>query len=151
MFSLKRGHPNALVPGKRPRTTLSPSFAFRDGLPYMAFGTPGGDAQDQWSFNFFLAHAAFGLNLQQAIDAPNFSIQHCPSSFYPHESEPGQITLENRVPEALIRELRARGHRVVVSGPWTQGRVCAVASDPSLGIFLAGANPRGMQAYAAGR
>jgi gamma-glutamyltranspeptidase / glutathione hydrolase len=151
MFNLKPGHPNALLPGKRPRTTLSPSFAFRDGEPYMAFGTPGGDAQDQWSFNFFLAHAAFGLNLQQAIDAPNFSIQHCPSSFYPHESEPGQVTFEDRAPEALIRELSDRGHRVVVSGPWTQGRVCAVARDRVLGVFLAGANPRGMQAYAAGR
>ena len=151
MFNLNPGHPNALLPGKRPRTTLSPSFAFRDGEPYMAFGTPGGDAQDQWTFNFFLAHAAFGLNLQQAIDAPNFSIQHFPSSFYPHDSEPGQVTIEDRAPEESIRELRSRGHRVVVSGPWTQGRVCAVARDPALGVFLAGANPRGMQAYAAGR
>jgi gamma-glutamyltranspeptidase/glutathione hydrolase len=151
MFNLEAEHPNALRPGKRPRTTLSPSLAFRDGEPYMAFGTPGGDAQDQWTLNFFVAHADFALNIQQAIDAPNFSIQHFPSSFYPHESELGQVTIEDRVSETVISELRARGHKVVVCGPWAQGRVCAVARDPALGVLLAGANPRGMQAYAVGR
>ena len=151
MFNLTPGHPNALRPGKRPRTTLSPSLAFRDGEPYIAFGTPGGDAQDQWTFNFFLAHAVFGLNLQEAIDAPNFSIQHFPSSFYPHESFPGQVTIEGRVPASVLDALRERGHRVVEGPPWSEGRVTAVARIASEGLILAGANPRGMQAYASGR
>ncbi len=151
MFNLDRGHPNALRPGKRPRTTLSPSLAFRDGEPYIAFGTPGGDAQDQWTCNFFLAHAVFGLNLQEAIDAPNFSIQHFPSSFFPHESFPGQVTIENRLPAEVFEGLRKRGHVVVEGAPWTEGRVTAVARIAKEGLILAGANPRGMQAYASGR
>ena len=151
MFNLEPEHPNALRPGKRPRTTLSPALAFRDGEPYMAFGTPGGDAQDQWTFNFFIAHAGFGLDIQSAIDAPNFSIQHFPGSFYPHESEPGRLTIEDRVPESVVEELRARGHDVRVAGPWTEGRVCAVARNAGDGVVLAGANARGAQAYAVGR
>jgi len=151
MFNLEPAHPNALAPRKRPRTTLSPSLAFRDGEPYMAFGTPGGDAQDQWTFHFFLAHAAFGLNLQEAIDAPNFSIEHFPSSFTPHESFPARVSVEDRLPAAVIDALRAKGHDVVVGRSWTEGRVTAVAPIARDGLLLAGANPRGMQAYAAGR
>jgi gamma-glutamyltranspeptidase/glutathione hydrolase len=151
MFNLEAGLPNALKPGKRPRTTLSPSIAFRNGAPYVAFGTPGGDAQDQWTFNFFVAHADFGLNLQEAIDAPNFSIQHFPDSFYPHQSVPAQVTIEDRVEPAGVEELRARGHRVVLAGPWTEGRVSAAARDARRNLLLAGANPRGMQGYAVGR
>ena len=117
----------------------------------MAFGTPGGDAQDQWTFNFFLAHAVFGLNLQEAIDAPNFSIQHFPSSFYPHESYPGQVTIESRVPASVLNALRDRGHRVVEGPPWSEGRVTAVAQIAREGLILAAANARGMQAYASGR
>jgi gamma-glutamyltranspeptidase/glutathione hydrolase len=151
MFNLLAGHPNVLHPGKRPRTTLSPSLASRDGAPYIAFGTPGGDAQDQWSLNFFVAHAVFGLNLQEAIDAPNFSIQHFPSSFFPHASHPAQVTIEDRVDPTVIEELRSRGHKVVVCAPWAEGRVSAVARNREGDLLLAGANPRGMQGYATGR
>lgn len=151
IFNLDPGLPNSLAPGKRPRTTLSPSLAFRNGEPYLAFGTPGADAQDQWTFNFFVAHADFGLNLQEAVDAPNFSIRHFPNSFYPHQSLPGRVTVEDRIAPAVVDELRSRGHDVQVIGPWTQGRISAVAHDRARGIFLAAANPRGMYGYAAGR
>ncbi len=151
IFNLEPGLPNALAPGKRPRTTLSPSLAFRDGEPYLAFGTPGADAQDQWTFNFFVAHADFHLNLQEAIDAPNFSIQHFPNSFYPHQSLPARVSVEDRVAPEVIDELRSRGHDVQVLGPWTQGRISAAANDRRRGLLLAAANPRGMYGYAAGR
>lgn len=151
MFNLEPNLPNALQLGKRPRTTLSPSIAFRHGEPYMAFRTQGGDAQDQWTLNFFVAHADFGLNIQQVIDAPNFSIQPFPSSFYPHLSLPAQVTIEDRVSPAVIEELRARGHRVVVAGPSTEGYVSAVARDAGRSLLLAGANAGGMQSYAVGR
>lgn len=150
MFWLTGGLPNSLEPGKRPRTTLTPSLGFKDGVPYMAFGTPGGDTQDQWSLNMFLNHAVLGMDLQAAIDAPNFHTNHFPSSFYPRLAAPGQIEVEARVGDDVVTELRARGHEVVVADPWSLGRLCAVARDPD-GILKAAANPRGMQGYAAGR
>jgi gamma-glutamyltranspeptidase/glutathione hydrolase len=149
MFWLEEGLPNSLEPRKRPRTTLSPSLAFRGGVPYLAFGTPGGDQQDQWSLNFFLRHVDGGLNLQEAIDAPSFDTNHFPSSFYPRESNPRQVELEARFGEDVARALRERGHEVLVTGDWTLGRVSAVARED--GLLKAAANPRGMQGYAVGR
>jgi gamma-glutamyltranspeptidase/glutathione hydrolase len=151
MFNLDEGHPNALQPGKRPRTTLSPSLVTREGEPWLAFGTPGGDQQDQWSFNFFLAHTDFGLNLQKAIDAPMFHTAHFPSSFYPHESYPGSLLVEDRIDPGVARELRSRGHDLQLVEPWSLGRLCAVGRDLETGHLLAAANPRGMQGYAVGR
>jgi gamma-glutamyltranspeptidase / glutathione hydrolase len=149
MFWLEEGLPNSLEPGKRPRTTLSPSLAFRGGDPYLAFGTPGGDQQDQWSLNFFLQHVDRGLDLQAAIDAPSFDTNHFPSSFYPRERRSLEVELEARFGEDVIRELRGRGHEVVERGDWSLGRVTAVAREN--GLLKAGANPRGMQGYAVGR
>ncbi|MCM6778213.1 gamma-glutamyltransferase [Nocardia sp. CDC159] len=148
--------PNSLAPGRRPRTTLSPSLALRDGTAVMAFGTPGGDQQDQWSTHFFLAVALRervrgGLDLQGAIDAPNWHQESFPGSFYPRVMNPGVVVLESRIGEDVITELERRGHRVTVGGPWSEGRLCAVARDPETGVLSAGANPRGMQGYAAGR
>jgi gamma-glutamyltranspeptidase/glutathione hydrolase len=151
MFNLEEGHPNALQGGKRPRTTLSPSLATRDGEPWLAFGTPGGDQQDQWSLNFFLGLVDFGFNLQQAIDAPMFHNQHFPSSFFPHESHPGRLVIEDRIVPAVAQELRKRGHDVERSGPWSLGRLCVAGRDPVTGELIAAANPRGMQGYAVGR
>jgi len=156
MMWLDPGLPNSLVPGRRPRTTLSPSLALRDGVPVMAFGTPGGDQQDQWSLHFLLAVALRenvrdGLDLQGAIDAPNWHTESFPSSFYPRAMVPGGVTVESRVGTDVIAGLERRGHLVTVGDPWSEGRLCAVARDPETGVLSAGANPRGMQGYAAGR
>jgi gamma-glutamyltranspeptidase/glutathione hydrolase len=151
MFNLDEGHPNALQGGKRPRTTLSPNLVLRGGEPWLAFGTPGGDQQDQWSLNFFLAHAVFGLNLQEAIDAPMFHSTHFPSSFYPHESYPGQLHAENRLELETILHLRDRGHDLILDGAWSLGRLAVAGKDPKTGQLMAAANPRGMQGYAVGR
>jgi len=149
MFTLSPGFASTLAPGRRPRTTLSPGLVLRDGEPYLAFGTPGGDQQDQWTIGFFLNHVLFGMNLQEAIDAPAFHTDHFPSSFYPRGSMPRSLTVEARVGEAVIGELRRRGHEVTVAPPWSLGRISAVSRDS--GFLYAGANPRGMQGYAAGR
>jgi gamma-glutamyltranspeptidase/glutathione hydrolase len=151
MFWLAEGVPNSLEGGKRPRTTLSPSLALRDGQPWLAFGTPGGDQQDQWTLSFFLDHLHFGMDLQMAIDAPNFHSEHFPSSFYPRQSRPGVLQVEERLGDPVIEELRSRGHQVEAAGPWALGRLCAVGRDPETGFLMAGANPRGRQGYAAGR
>jgi gamma-glutamyltranspeptidase / glutathione hydrolase len=149
MFTLTPGLASSLAPRRRPRTTLSPSLAMRDGEPYLAFGTPGGDQQDQWTMAFFLNHVVFGMNLQEAIDAPAFHTDHFPSSFYPRGSVPGSLSIESRAGEQVTADLRARGHQVDVRPPWSLGRISAVARS---GTFLyAAANPRGMQGYAVGR
>jgi gamma-glutamyltranspeptidase/glutathione hydrolase len=149
MFTLTPGLPATLAPGKRPRTTLTPSLALRDREPYLAFGTPGGDQQDQWSLLFFLNHLKFGMNLQQAIDFPSFHSAHMPSSFYPRLAQPRVLDVESRVGAPVIEELRRRGHLVNVRPAWSLGRVSAVARRN--GVLYAAANPRGMQGYAVGR
>jgi gamma-glutamyltranspeptidase / glutathione hydrolase len=150
MFWLEEGLANSLEGSKRPRTTLSPTLALRAGEPCLAFGTPGGDQQDQWSLVFFLYHACFGMNLQEAIDAPTFHSNHFPSSFYPRRAQPRGLEIEGRFGEAVVTELRRRGHEAVVRDDWSLGRMCAVGREPD-GVLKAGANPRGAQGYAAGR
>jgi gamma-glutamyltranspeptidase/glutathione hydrolase len=149
MFTLTPGLPASLAPGKRPRTTLSPSLALRDGEPYLAFGTPGGDQQDQWTLLFLLNHLVGGMNLQQAIDFPAFHTAHMPSSFYPREAQPKAVDVEERVGPEVVAELRRRGHLVNVRPAWSLGRVSAVARRNV--VLYAAANPRGMQGYAVGR
>ncbi len=149
MFALDEGTANTLAPRRRPRTTLSPNLALRDGEPWIAFGTPGGDQQDQWSLSLFLNLVHTGLNLQEAIDAPAFHNDHFPSSFYPREAFPGRVVVESRIEPAVVDELRRRGHDVIVVEPWRLGRLSAVAR--SGGFLRAGANARGSQGYAAGR
>lgn len=150
MFWLKEGLPGSLAPAKRPRTTLTPSIAFRDGKPYMAFGTPGGDQQDQWQTIFFLRHVHHGHDLQRAIDGPLFHTEHMPSSFYPRQAKLGCLTVEENFGSATIEALKARGHEVTVAEPWSVGRMCAAAREQD-GILKAAATPRLMQAYAMGR
>ncbi|MEV0322937.1 gamma-glutamyltransferase family protein [Streptomyces sp. NPDC050658] len=156
MAWLEEDLPNSLTPGRRPRTTLTPSLALKDGVPVLAFGTPGGDQQDQWQVHFFLAVALResvrgGLDLQGAVDAPNWHNDSFPGSFYPRGMRPGSVTVESRMDADVIEELRRRGHDVTVGEPWSEGRLCAVARDPRTGVLSAAANPRGMQGYAVGR
>ena len=154
MTWLDEGVPGQVAPGKRPSCTLSPSLALRDGEPYMAFGTPGGDQQDQWQAIFFLRHALHGMNLQEAIDDPSWHINHFPASFWPREPVLNRVTMESRFPKSTIDALRALGHDVVVGEPWSEGRLTACARERDANgrwILKAGANPRGMQGYAVGR
>ena len=147
MFVLDPTHPNALAPGKRPRTTLTPSLARLPDGRRMAFGTPGGDQQDQWTVQFFLNLVDFGFrDLQQAIDAPTVHSSHMPDSFHPRLAKPGVIGAEDRIPEPVLEELARRGHRVRRSGPWAHGRVMAVTHDGE-GLCTAAASPRSAVAY----
>ena len=149
MFWLDKKSPASLAPKKRPRTTLSPSFAFKDDKPYMVFGTPGGDQQDQWSLHFLLRHIHFDLNLQESIDAPGFSTFHFPNSFFPRETDIGSLFMENRFSQNTIKDLRRRGHNVTVEADWSLGRMTAASINNN--ILKAAANPRFMQGYAIGR
>jgi gamma-glutamyltranspeptidase/glutathione hydrolase len=153
MFYLQRGLPNSLRPGVRPRTTLTPSIALRDGEPWLAFGTPGGDQQDQWQSvllaDLVQSDLRGALNLQRSIDAPMFHTTHFPSSFHPRTARPGEVMAEDRLGAGVLDELERRGHGVVRSGPWSLGRLSAVAKEGS--TMRAGANPRGAQGYAVGR
>jgi gamma-glutamyltranspeptidase / glutathione hydrolase len=145
-FYLDQRHPNALKPGKRPRTTLTPSLATRDGQPFLAFGTPGGDQQDQWTLQFFINLVDFGMNVQEAIEAPRFSTAHFPSTFYPHNSMPGVVRLEDRIDRRVADELSERGHRVVVRPSWCEGHVLGIRFDPVRRLLEGGADPRGQLA-----
>jgi gamma-glutamyltranspeptidase/glutathione hydrolase len=149
MFWLDDTHPNRLEPGKRPRTTLTPGLALRDGEPYLAFGTPGGEGQDQWALTFFLRHVHHGLNLQEAIDAPAFHCDHWPSSFWPRGARPARLVVEDRYGTEAIDDLRSWGHDVRVGPSWSEGRLCAASRSD--GVLRAAANPRGAQNYAVGR
>jgi gamma-glutamyltranspeptidase/glutathione hydrolase len=149
MFWLAEDHPSGLAPGKRPRTTLSPSFALKAGRPWLAFGTPGGDGQDQWPLTMLLRHLHYGLNLQEAVDLPQFQNFHFPNSFWPRDAALGVLELEGGIPEATAEELNARGHRVVRHPPWSMGRMMAVAKEGP--ILKGAASSRFQQTYAIGR
>ncbi|RQX57711.1 gamma-glutamyltransferase, partial [Micromonospora chalcea] len=151
MCWLEEGLASTLRSGRRPRTTLSPTLVLRDGEPVMACGTPGGDQQDQWQLLFLLRHLAGGQDLQEAIDAPTWHTTSFPASFYPRGVEPGVLVLEDRIDADVLAGLRARGHTVRLSDPWSLGRMCAVTRAPRTGVLSAAANPRGAQGYATGR
>jgi len=150
-FNLVEGHPNALAPGKRPRTTLSPTLVLRDGEPHMVFGTEGGDNQDQWSLQVFLNVVDFGMDLQATLDAPLFHTAHFPDSFYPHDAHPASLIVEGRFEPATIKALERLGHDVTVDDDWSMGQVTAARITPETGLLEAGASPRTMAPYAVGR
>ena len=149
MCWLEHGHPTTLRGGTRPRITLSPTLVTRDGEPYLAIGTPGGDQQEQWTLAVFLRLVHHDMSLQQSVDAPMFQSKHTVQSFHPRAFEAGRVVIEDRFPAATRAALEARGHLLTVEGPWALGRVCAVGRWG--GFLRAAATPRLMQAYAAGR
>jgi gamma-glutamyltranspeptidase/glutathione hydrolase len=150
MAWLVEGHPNSLAPGKRPRTTLSPTLVLRDGRPHLAFGTPGGDQQDQWTLNFFLNHVVFGQGVQAAIEATAFHTDHVPSSFTPRSIRPRSVVVESACPPDVVAGLRARGHDVDLVADRSLGKVCATGASTD-GMVFAAASPRGEQAYGVAR
>ena len=151
MTWLDPASPAALRPGRRPRTTLSPTMLLRGGEPVAALGTPGGDQQDQWQLLYLLRTLVGGYSPQQAIDAPALHTTSVVGSFWPRVWEPGGAVVERRLGGAVIDELRRRGHRVTVSPDWSLGRLSAVTREPATGRLGAAANSRGAQGYAAGR
>lgn len=151
MTWLDEASPSALRPGRRPRTTLTPTLVLRDGEPVMALGTPGGDQQEQWQLPMLLRVLIGGHTPQQAIDAPTLHTTSMPGSFYPRTWEPGGAVVEDRLGEEVIASLTARGHRITRAGDWALGRLSCVTRDPATGRLGAAANPRGAQGYAAGR
>lgn len=150
MFYLNPERPNALAPRKRPRATLTPSLVTRDGEAFMVFGTPGGDGQDQWTLQFFLNYMEFGMNIQEALDAPTLHSVHFPSSFYPRNAYPGRVEAENRIPKEVIAALERRGHEVGLLDGWANGKAMGIRYDKDRGIILGGVSPRRLIGYALG-
>jgi gamma-glutamyltranspeptidase/glutathione hydrolase len=150
MCWLEEGLPASLVPGRRPRTTLSPTLVYCDGEPVLALGTPGGDQQDQWQLSLLLSHLVRRLPLQQAIESPKWHSNAFPSSFHPRQTRIAELVVEGRIGANVIDGLRRRGHEVVVADDWSLGRLSAVSRDPLTGMLRAAADPRD-QGYAIGR
>lgn len=151
MTWLQPGTPSSLTPGRRPRTTLTPTLVLRGEEPEFAIGTPGGDQQDQWQLPVLLRMIVGGYTAQEAIDSPTLHTTAMPESFWPRTWTPAGAVVEDRLGDDVIRGLERRGHRVTRAGDWSLGRVSAVGRDPGEGTLWAAANPRGMQGYAAGR
>ena len=139
-----RGHPSCVAPGKRPRLTPNPCFVQSPGRWIMPFGTPGGDTQIQANLQTLLNHLAFGMELQDAAEAPRLVTHSHPDTFAPHAAHPGLLTAEGRIDEATCDRLAVRGHRVERLDDWTHwtGGVCAVRKDLDSGELEAAADPR---------
>ena len=120
------------------------------GQPHMVFGTPGGDAQDQWILQLFLNMVEFGMSIQEALDAPTVYSTHFPSSFYPRDAFPAQIEAEDRIAPDVLAELAWRGHRVQLVDGWVNGKCMGVLRDVESGVMMGGASPRHQIAYAMG-
>ncbi len=150
MFYLNPGRPNALAPRKRPRATLTPTLVTKNGRPFMVFGTPGGDGQDQWTLQFFLNHVVFGMNLQEALDAPTVTSVHFPSSFYPRPAYPNRVEMEARFPKPTIEALERRGHEVRPIGEWANGKVMGIRRHEEQGVIAGAVSPRRAIGYAIG-
>jgi len=146
-YSLVPGEANALEPGKRPRSTLQSTLVMKDGRPYMILGSPGGDDQIMRTMQTLINVIDFGMNIQQAIEAPRWSTRSFPASPFPHTMYPGDLSVEDRVPVAVQKALSAKGHKLTVSGPWSLGANAAIVVDVERGVLGAGADVRN-DAYA---
>lgn len=151
MMWLDGDSPSALRPGARPRTTLTPTMLSSLGSAVTALGSPGGDQQEQWQLLYLLRTIVGGYSPQEAIDAPAFHTTALAGSFWPRTWEPAGAVVEDRLGPEVIADLERRGHRITRAGDWALGRLCVVGRDTNNGTLYAGANPRGMQGYAAGR
>jgi gamma-glutamyltranspeptidase/glutathione hydrolase len=151
MTWLEPGSASTLTPGKRPRTTLTPTLVLEDGEPVVALGSPGGDQQDQWQLLYLLRTIVGGYTPQEAIDAPALHTTSFPGSFWPRTWTPGGAVIEDRIGEDVLEELEQRGHAITRAGDWSLGRLSSVTRNPQSGVLGAAANPRGGQGYAAGR
>ena len=149
-FNLTEGTPNCLAPSKKPRITLTPSLAMKDGGPYMVYGTPGGDGQDQWTSQFFLNYVDFDMDVQLALDKPTVHTNHFTGSFWPKMVRPGELHVEPPILESVVEGLRAKGHMVVIDRPWSHGRCLAIRFDAQTGVKYGGASPRTGDSYAIG-
>jgi gamma-glutamyltranspeptidase/glutathione hydrolase len=149
-FSLKPGTANALAPAKRPRSTLQSTLVLKDGRPFLATGSPGGDDQVMRTLQTLLNIVDFGMNVQQAIEAPRWTTRAFPGSSFPHVMIPGDLGVEDRIPENVRKELRLRGHKLTVTGPWRLGSNSAILIDPVTGVYNAGTDPR-VEAWAVAR
>src|SRR5262249_21490912 len=118
-YSLVPGHANALEPGKRPRSTLQGTLVLKDGKPILVTGSPGGDDQCMRTLQTFLNIVEFGMNVQQAIEAPRWTTRSFPASPFPHTMYPGDVSLEGRIPDSVRAELARRGHKVSMRPPWS--------------------------------
>ena len=146
-YSLVPGEANALAPGKRPRSTLQSTLVMKDAQPFMIVGSPGGDDQVFRTMQTLLNVVDFGMNVQEAIEAPRWATRSFPASPFPHTMYPGEMSVEQRVPEAVRTALIARGHKLRVGGAWTMGSLAAIVVDPKTGVLNAGTDPR-VDAYA---
>jgi gamma-glutamyltranspeptidase / glutathione hydrolase len=135
--------PNVVAPGKRPRITLTPTLVLRNGEPFMILSTPGGDNQDQALLQVLLNVIEFGMNPQEAVEAPRFDTQHYVSSFDNHEFLPGVLNVESRIPEDVIKQLGSRGHKMKTQSAWGTGSSpTAILYDVKTGVISGGADPR---------
>ena len=146
-YSLVRGEANALEPGKRPRSTLQSTLIMKGGQPYAILGSPGGDDQVMRTMQTLINMVDFGMNIQQAIEAPRWSSRAFPASPFPHTMHPGDMSVEARIPEATRQNLISRGHKLRVDAPWSLGSNAGIVIDVNSGVLSAGADPR-VDAYA---
>jgi gamma-glutamyltranspeptidase/glutathione hydrolase len=143
------GHPNLVQGGKRPRTTLTPTVVLRDGKPFTAFSSPGGDTQDQQSLQLFLNIAVFGMMPQDAIEAARFNTRHHEQSFGSHRFLPGVLEVEDRVSPNTVAMLRLLGHDVTVLGSFKMTTAATLAGiDQRYGTVFGAADVRGQRSVA---
>jgi gamma-glutamyltranspeptidase/glutathione hydrolase len=142
-FLLVPGHPNELAGGKRPRITLSPTLVLKEGQPYLALSTPGGDNQDQSLLQILLDVITFGMNAQQAIEAPRFQTRHLVSSFDNHAMSPGDLLLDERINASVMTELGERRHHIGTRSRWSSGAAPVLIRVTPGGVLEAGADPFG--------